>query len=72
MEGATMRKRSKTEHLGFQATVQGYIATWRARFRQDGWHPTQWGACCDGVNGALLEVFVTDTRQQVLAAYEAH
>jgi hypothetical protein len=54
------------------AAVQGYIATWRARFRQDGWHPTQWGACCDGVNGAILEVFVTDTRQQVLAAYEAH
>jgi hypothetical protein len=54
------------------AAVQGYIATWRARFRQDGWHPTQWGACCDGVNGAILEVFVTDTRQQVLAAYEVH
>jgi hypothetical protein len=25
------------------AAVQGYIATWRAHFRQDGWHPTQWG-----------------------------
>jgi hypothetical protein len=52
------------------AAVQGYIAAWRARFRQDGWHPTQWGGCCDGVNGALLEVFVTDTRQQALAACE--
>ena len=52
------------------AAVQGYIAAWRARFRQDGWHPTQWGGCCDGVNGALLDVFVTDTRQQVLAACE--
>jgi hypothetical protein len=50
--------------------VQGYIATWRARFWQDGWHPTQWAGCCDGVNGALLEVFVTDTRQQALAACE--
>jgi hypothetical protein len=41
-----------------------------ARFCQDAWHPTQWGGCCDGVNGAILEVFVTDTRQQALAAYE--
>jgi hypothetical protein len=52
------------------AAVQGYIAIWRARFRQDGWHPTQWGGCCDGVNGTILEVFVTDTRQQALAACE--
>jgi hypothetical protein len=52
------------------AAVQGYIAMWRIRFRQDGWHPTQWSGCCDGVNGILLEVFVTDTRQQVMAAYE--
>jgi hypothetical protein len=52
------------------AAVQGYIITWRARFRQDGWHPTQWDGCCDGVNGVILEVFVTDTRQQALAAYE--
>jgi hypothetical protein len=29
-----------------------------------------WGVCCDGVHGAILEVFITDTRQQVLAAYE--
>jgi hypothetical protein len=50
--------------------VQGYVAAWRARFWQDSWHPTQWAGCCDGVNGILLEVFVTDTRQQVLAAYE--
>ena len=50
--------------------VQSYIAAWRARFWQDGWHPTQWDGCCDGVNGAILEVFVTDTRQQALAAYE--
>jgi hypothetical protein len=53
------------------AAVQGYIAAWRTRFWQDGWHSTQWAGCCDGVNGTLLEVFVTDTRQQVLAAYEA-
>ena len=51
-------------------TVQWYVNTWRARFWQDGWHPTQWSGCCDGVNGAILEVFVTDTRQQALAAYE--
>ena|SRR5215475_1329178 len=52
------------------AAVQGYIAAWRARFRQDGWHPTHWEGYCEGLNGTLLEVFVTDTRQQVLAAYE--
>jgi hypothetical protein len=52
------------------AAVQGYIAMWGVRFRQDGWHPAQWEACCEGLNGTLLEVFVTDTRQQVLAAYE--
>jgi hypothetical protein len=52
------------------AAVQGYVATWRARFGQDGWHPTQWSGCCDGVNGALLEVFVTDIRQQALTAWE--
>jgi hypothetical protein len=23
--------------------VQAYIAAWRARFRQDSWHPTHWG-----------------------------
>ena len=52
------------------AAVRGYIAAWRVRFRQDGWHPAQWEGYCDGVNGVLLEVFVTDTRQQALAAYE--
>jgi hypothetical protein len=52
------------------AAVQGYITTWGARFRQDGWHPTQWEGCCEGLNGTLLEVFVTDTRQQALAACE--
>jgi hypothetical protein len=52
--------------------VQGFITTWGMRFWQDGWHPTQWGGCCDGVNAALLEVFVTDTRQQALTAYERH
>jgi hypothetical protein len=52
------------------AAVRGYIAVWRVRFRQDGWHPSQWEGCCDGVNGMLLGVFVTDTRQQALAAYE--
>jgi hypothetical protein len=52
------------------AAVQGYIAAWHIRFREDGWPPTQWGGCCDGVNVTLLEVFVTDTRQQALAACE--
>jgi hypothetical protein len=52
------------------AAVQGYIAAWHARFRQDGWYPIQWTGCYDGLNGTLLEVFVTDTRPQVLAAYE--
>jgi hypothetical protein len=52
------------------ATMQGYIATWRARFQQDGWHPTQWGGYCEGVNETILEVFVTDTRQQALSACE--
>jgi hypothetical protein len=52
------------------AAVQVYIAMWRGRFWQDGWHPTQWSGYCDSVNGTLLEVFVTDTRQQALAAYE--
>jgi hypothetical protein len=52
------------------AAVQGYIVMWRACFWQDGWHPAQWDGYCEAVNGALLELFVTDTRQQVLAAYE--
>jgi hypothetical protein len=52
------------------AAVRGYVAAWRTRFRQDGGHPTQWEGSCDGVNGALLAVFVTDTRQQALAACE--
>ena len=52
------------------AAVQGYIATWHTRFRQDGWHSTQWEGYYNGVNGTLLEVFVTDSRQQALAACE--
>jgi hypothetical protein len=52
------------------AAVQGYIALWRARFWQDGWHPTQWAGCCEGLNGTLLEVFVTDVRQQAARACE--
>jgi hypothetical protein len=52
------------------AAVQAYVALWRARFWQDDWHPTQWAGCCEGVNRTLLEVFVTDTRQQALAACE--
>jgi hypothetical protein len=52
------------------AAVRGYIAAWRSRFRQDGWHLTQWDGCCEGVNSAILDVFVTDTRQQALAACE--
>jgi hypothetical protein len=52
------------------AAVQGYVATWRACFWQDGWHPTQWDGYCEGLNGVVLEVFVTNTRQQALAACE--
>jgi hypothetical protein len=52
------------------AALQGYVATWRARVWQDDWHPTQWAGCCEGLNGVILEVFVTDTRQRALAAYE--
>jgi hypothetical protein len=52
------------------AAVQEDIATWHTRFRQDGWHLTQWAGCCEGVHAMILEVFVTDTRQQVLAACE--
>lgn len=52
------------------AAVQGYVAAWHTRFRQDGWHPSQWAGCCDSVNEMILGVFVTDTRQQVLAACE--
>jgi hypothetical protein len=52
------------------AAVQAYVAAWHARFRQNGWHPAQSEGCCDGLNATILEVFVTDTRQQALAAYE--
>jgi hypothetical protein len=52
------------------SAVQGYVAAWPARFGQDGWYPTQWAGRGDGLNGTLLEGFVTDTRQQALAACE--
>lgn len=52
------------------AAVRAYITTWCARFWQDGWPPTQWGGYAEGLNGAVLEVFVSDTRQRVLATYE--
>jgi hypothetical protein len=52
------------------AAVQRYITAWRARFWQDGWHPTQWDGYCEALNGVVLEGFVTDTRQQALAACE--
>jgi hypothetical protein len=42
------------------AAVLGYIVLWCMRFWQDGWHLTR----------TILEVFVTDTRQQALAACE--
>src|SRR5918996_1295900 len=58
------------QRLQAYGAFEGCIAAWSARFWQDGWHPTQWGGCCDGVNGAILEVFVTETRQQALAACE--
>jgi hypothetical protein len=32
----------------------------------------QWDGYCEGVNGALLEVFATDTRRQALATCERH
>lgn len=34
--------------------------------------PTQCDGYCEGVNGALLEVFATDTRRQALATCERH
>ena len=52
------------------AALQVYITTWCARFWQDGRSPSQWEGYSEGVNGVLLEVFVTDTRQQALAACE--
>jgi hypothetical protein len=52
------------------AALQAHITTWRACFWQGGWHPTQWDGYCAVLNGVMLEVFVTDTRQQALAAYE--
>jgi hypothetical protein len=52
------------------AAVQGYVATWHMRFRQDEWHFTQWDGYCDGMNGVIVDVFVTDTRRQALMAYE--
>jgi hypothetical protein len=52
------------------AAVQAYVALWRARFWQDGWQPTQWAGCCEGLNGMILEVFVSHTRQRALAACE--
>ena len=52
------------------AAVQGYIAMWRVRFWQDGWHPSQWDGYCADLNGVIVEVFVTDTRQQALATCE--
>jgi hypothetical protein len=52
------------------AAVRGYVAAWRTRVWQDGWHPAKWEGYCEGLNGTLLEVFVTDTRQQALAAWE--
>jgi hypothetical protein len=52
--------------------VQGYVAAWAARFQQDRWSPAHRGGYTDGVNAALLDVFVTDTRQQALAACERH
>jgi hypothetical protein len=41
-----------------------------ARYWQGGWSPSQWEGYSEGVKGVLLEVFVTDTRQQALAACE--
>ena len=52
------------------AALQGYVAAWRARIWQDDWHPTQWDGYCEGLNGVILEVFVTDTRQRALEACE--
>ena len=50
--------------------VRSYIATWRACFWQDGWHPTHWDVYCDSVNRTILEVFVSDARQRALEACE--
>jgi hypothetical protein len=54
---------------GIGDAVQEFIAVWRVRFWHDGGHPTHWGQGCTGVNETLLQVLVTDTRQQALAAY---
>jgi hypothetical protein len=43
--------------------VRALLADWVA--------PTQWGGCCAGVNRAILEVFVSETRQQALARLPA-
>jgi hypothetical protein len=40
------------------AAVQGYIAAWRARFWRDGWHPTQWEGCCDGINVYFARIWL--------------
>jgi hypothetical protein len=68
--GGQVAVHANTSCLEVIAAVQAHIAAWGACFRQDGWYPSQWARCCDGVNGMIIEVFVTDTRQRVLAACE--
>ena len=50
--------------------VRGYVNTWCLHFWEDGWHPTPWDGCADGLNEEILEVSVTDIRQQARAACE--
>jgi hypothetical protein len=50
--------------------MQGSVNTCCLHFWEDGWHPTQWDGCANGLNEVMLEVFVTDLRQQALAACE--
>src|SRR5262245_46375083 len=50
--------------------VRVYVNTWCLHFWEDGWHPTPWDGCADGLNEEILEVSVTDIRQQARAACE--
>jgi hypothetical protein len=50
--------------------MRGSVNICCLHFWDDGWHPTQWDGCANGLNEVMLEVFVTDLRQQALAACE--
>jgi hypothetical protein len=50
--------------------MRGSVNICCLHFWDDGWHPTQWDGCANGLNEVMLEVFVTDLRPQALAACE--